>query len=144
MALMEGVAGLFGWARTTDSQKAQIRQELNLLEAIHAHVQWKVRLQDYLNGRSSEELEAAVICRDDQCTLGKWIHGPALKHFEGDATFHQLRADHAEFHLVAGDVVNHVQANERAEAEALMDNEYKYASRRVVQALTELNLHVNG
>jgi hypothetical protein len=144
MALMEGVAGLFGWARTTDSQKAQIRQELNVMDAINAHVRWKVRLQAYLNGTSTEELDPAVICRDDQCALGKWIHGPALKHFEGNETFHQLRTDHAEFHLIAGDVVNHVQANERPAAEALMDNEYKYASRRVVQALTELDQHVNG
>ncbi len=40
-------------------------------------------------------------------------------------------------------MVNLVQANDPAAAEELMDNEYKYASRKVVQALTLLNQHVN-
>ena len=143
MSIMDGVAGFFGRSLGV-SQKAQIREELNLMDAIHAHVKWKVRLQDYLNGTSQEKLDPMVICRDDQCVLGKWIHGPALKHFHEDATFHQLRADHAQFHFIAGNVVRHVQANERPVAEALMDSEYKHASRKVVQALTELNQHVNG
>ncbi len=63
---MEGVAGFFRWARKTDSQKAQIREEINMLDAINAHVTWKVRLQNYLNGSSTEELDATAICRDDQ------------------------------------------------------------------------------
>ena len=37
---------------------------------------------------------------------------------------------------VAGNVVKHVQANARAEAEALLDGEYKQASRKVVHELT--------
>jgi len=143
MSIMNGVAGFFGMSLGT-TQKAQIREELNLMDAIHAHVKWKVRLQDYLNGTSQEKLDPMVICRDDQCVLGKWIHGPALKHFHEDETFHQLRADHAQFHFVAGNVVKHVQTNERVAAEALMDGDYKHASRKVVQALTELNQHLNG
>lgn len=142
MAFINGMAGFFGLSLGAN-QKAKIREEISLMDAINAHVKWKVRLQDYLNGTSQEKLDPMVICRDDQCVLGKWIHGPAIKHFHDVPTFHQLRSDHAQFHFVAGNVVKHVQTNERAAAEALMDGEYNQASRKVVQALTELNQHVN-
>jgi methyl-accepting chemotaxis protein len=144
MGLIGGMAGFFGFSKVDEGKKAQIREEINLMEAVQAHVKWKVRLQDYLNGTSQEKLDPMVICRDDQCVLGKWIHGPALKHFHEDETFHQLRADHAQFHFIAGNVVKHVHSNERAQAEALMDNDYKHISRKVVNSLTELNRHLNG
>lgn len=44
---------------------------------------------------------------------------------------------------VAGNVIKHMQAGERAEAEALLDGEYKQALRKVVYELTELNQHIN-
>jgi hypothetical protein len=143
MSFINRAAGFLGFSGLGASQKAQIREEISLMDAINAHVKWKVRLEDYLNGTSKEKLDPMVICRDDQCVLGKWIHGPALKHFHKDTTFHQLRSDHAQFHFVAGNVVRHVQASERAAAEALMDGEYKQASRKVVQELTELHQHIN-
>lgn len=143
MSIVDGVAGFLGLARASVEQKAQIREEINLMDAINAHVKWKVRLEDCLSGKSQEVLDPMVVCRDDQCVLGKWIHGAAVQHFHGDPTFHQLRSDHAEFHFIAGNVIRHVQANERDAAEALLNNDYKHASRRVVQALSELNKHVN-
>jgi len=144
MSLMRGVALFLGLSRSDESKKAQIRKEINLMDAINAHIKWKVRLQDYLSGISQENLDPMVICRDDQCVLGKWIHGPALKHLHEDATFHQLRSDHAQFHLVAGNVVRHVHANEYVKAVALMEGEYKRSSRKVVLALSKLNEQVNG
>lgn len=144
MGLMRGVAGFFGLSRSNESKKTQIRKEINLMDAINAHIKWKVRLEDYLSGTSQEKLDPMVICRDDQCVLGKWIHGPATRYLHGDVTFHQLRADHAMFHLVAGNVVSHVHANEYVKAVALMEGEYKRSSRKVVLALTRLNEQING
>ena len=43
-------------------------------KAIEAHRQWKVRLRKAISGRDT--LDSDTICRDDQCPLGKWIHGP--------------------------------------------------------------------
>ncbi len=144
MSIMDGVAGFLGLSRAGSEQKAQIRDEINVMDAIHAHVKWKVRLEDYLSGKSDEALDPMAVCRDDQCVLGKWIHGPAVKHFHDDPTFHQLRCDHAEFHFIAGNVIRHVQANEHEAADALLNNDYKHASRKVVQALSELNKHLEN
>lgn len=144
MGLLSGVVGFLGLSGLDAGKKAQIREEINLMDAIQAHVKWKVRLQECLDGKSQEKLDPMVVCRDDQCALGKWIHGPALKHFHEDETFHQLRADHAQFHYVAGSVVQHVHANNHAAAEVLIKGEYQQISHKVVMALTELNQHVNS
>ena len=132
-------SSLFGFG---ESKKASIRDEINIMDAINAHIQWKLRLERYLNGTSDEKLDPNVICRDDQCKLGKWIHGPALKHFQGDDGFVTLRDDHAQFHLIAGQVVTIMQENDKAAAEALMKSDYMRASRKVVHALTDLNKQI--
>jgi hypothetical protein len=135
-------SAISGWFGLTEAKKESIKNEINIMDAINAHVKWKVRLQDYLNGTSTETLDPMVICRDDQCVLGKWIHGPAMKHFHEHEAFHTLRADHAQFHFIAGNVVKKVQENDRGGANALMSNDYAHASRKVVQALNELNKQV--
>jgi hypothetical protein len=100
-------------------------------------------LQSYVAGTSKEQLDAMVICRDDQCVLGKWIHGPALQYFQDDEDFDKLRSDHANFHLFAGSVVMAVQDNDLAGSDALLKNEYARASRDVIQDLVELNKHLH-
>ena len=122
--------------------REKIRSEVNITECIDAHMKWKGRLNSYLDGTSKEQLDSMVICRDDQCVLGKWIHGPALNYFQNDEDFHKLRADHANFHFVAGSVVKKAQENDREGSNALLKNEYARASRDVIQDLTELNKHL--
>jgi hypothetical protein len=132
-------SALLNWG---EDKKAAIKNEINIMDAINAHIKWKIRLERYLNGTSDENLDPNIICRDDQCVLGKWIHGPALKHFRDDDGFVALREDHAQFHVIAGKVVSNVQANDKAAADALMKGDYMVASRKVVHALTELGKQV--
>lgn len=122
-----------------EGKKANISDEINIMEAINAHVYWKIRLEKYVDGTSEEKLDPKLICRDDQCKLGKWIHGPALKHFHDDDGFMTLRDDHAQFHVIAGNVVTKVQANDTAAARNLLEGEYLKTSHKVVHDLTELN-----
>ncbi len=110
---------------------------------MQAHINWKLRLQDYLDGKSAEPLDPMMICRDDQCELGRWIHGPGMAHFHGLGPFHQLRATHAQFHHVAADVVQKVQARDRGAAQEVLEGEYPRISHKVVLALTELHKSVS-
>lgn len=144
MSLKKGMAGILGLSRTADRQNVKIHEEINLMDAINGHVKCKVHLQNYLEGRSKEQLDPMVICLDDRCVLGKWIHGPAFKHFQEHPSFYQLRAFHAQMHVIAANVIKHVLANERTAAEALMEEKYKEASRKVVKALAELNQRANA
>jgi hypothetical protein len=115
------------------------KKELNINEVIAAHINWKERLQKYVEDKSNEKLDPMVLCRDDQCTLGQWIHGPATRRFHEDKAFRALRADHAQFHYVAANVVRYMQEEDKAGAEALLRGEYARASEHVLKMLNELN-----
>lgn len=135
---MNFFASLFSLA---ENAKANINDEVNIPDAITAHVNWKVRLQKYVDGQSDEKLDPMVICRDDQCDLGKWIHGPATKRFHDDHSFHELRSDHAQFHYVAANVVRYMQEGDQAGARALLKGEYSRVSHHVMMLLNELSQH---
>jgi hypothetical protein len=135
---------LFGHDAGKDAKiREAIRSEINISESIDVHMKWKGRLQSYVDGTSKEQLDPLVICRDDQCELGKWILGPALQYFHDDENFEKLRSDHANFHFLAGSVVMKVKDNDLAGSEALLENEYARASRDVMHDLTELNKHLH-
>lgn len=138
-------SSLFGQDETKRAAiQATILAEINLFECITAHMKWKGRLQSYLDGTSEEKLDPNVVCKDDACVLGKWIHGPALNYFHDDEDFHKLRNDHARFHVTASHVVQKVQENDKAGADAIMRKEYAHASRDVIHGLTELNKHLGN
>jgi hypothetical protein len=135
---------LFGHETSSEAKiREAVRSKINISEAIDVHMKWKERLQNYVDGTSKEQLDPMVICRDDQCELGKWILGPALQYFHDDAGFDKLRSDHANFHFVACSVVMKVKDNDLAGSDALLKNEYARASRDVIQDLTELNKHLH-
>jgi len=130
---------LFGQPGNTRAKvRTAIRSDINITDAISAHVNWKARLENYLNGNSAEELDPMVICRDDQCLLGKWIHGPALTYLNDDDGFYRLRKNHANFHFVAGNVVKKMQENDKAAAYALLNSEYERVSSEIVNDLRDL------
>lgn len=137
--------GIFSNLFGQNKDKAiSIRKEIDITEAINAHMKWKARLQRCIDGTSEERLDPIIICRDDQCALGKWIHGPALKHFHGDAEFGALRSDHAQFHYVASTVVYKILQNDHTGAMDIFNGDYVHASRKVIHALTELNKQLDA
>lgn len=135
--------GFFSSLLGFDEAKAvKIKEEINILDAINAHILWKIRLEKYLQGTSEEKLDPKIICLDNQCKLGKWIHGTATDHFQDDESLVYLRDEHAKFHLYASSVVTKVQENNHAAARELFEGDYKYTSRKVIFALTELGKNI--
>ncbi len=133
-----------GWRGLSPGWKEEVMGEINLMDAITAHIRWKIRLQNYFNGMSSETLDPVTLCRDDLCVLGRWLHGPGMRHFHECEAFHRLRSDHAEFHFISATVVKKVQENDHAGATRLMDKEYAHTSHRIVHALNELSRQVSA
>ena len=112
---------------------------LNFKSAIDAHMKWKVRLQAYINGTSEEDLRSEVICRDDQCPLGKWIYSQGIGKFGYSETFFDMKAHHAHFHRCAADVLIKAQAGEKTQALHLLHSgDYLRASERVKTLLAKL------
>ena len=119
--------------------------ELNFMDAIEAHVRWKVRLEAYINGTSNEKLDPEQICRDDQCILGKWIYGPGGEKHGDHPKFPGLRETHRSFHLSAGDVVRLVDGGKKGEARDLLcKGAYAKHSNRIKGELARLGLELDS
>lgn len=112
--------------------------EIDIDTAIAAHENWKLRLQNYLNGNSTENLQPDVVCLDDRCDLGKWLHGPGGQRLGKYPAFSVLMARHKYFHVQASTVVAIAQTNDKEQASKVLEGSYRHASNQVVLLLKEL------
>lgn len=121
-----------------DAKTAQaILAEIDIDTAIAAHENWKLRLKNYVDGKSTETLQPEVICLDDRCDLGKWLHGPGGQRLGKYPAFALLVARHKYFHVQASSVVAFAQADEKAKANKVLGDTYEMASRQVVSLLQQ-------
>jgi methyl-accepting chemotaxis protein len=121
-----------------DVPKAQVS---HLDEAISAHIKWKTRLNEFIEGGSKEKLDSATVCKDNQCTLGKWIYGDGEKH-KNLVQYGDLQAKHANFHLCAGTIVRKVDEHDKASAAALLKGEFAVAAKETVTAILSLKKEI--
>ncbi len=98
---------------------------MNFDDAIAAHTMWKIRLRKVVDGHG-ERLEAASVAKDDQCELGKWIHGPGANFKSFDA-FTRLKTAHAKFHKCAAQVITEANGGRKDAAEALLEPQGEFA-----------------
>jgi len=115
---------------------------MDFRRAIDAHVQWKSKLLAYI-AKPDGSLHAATVSLDDQCELGKWIHGEGQR-FATKPEFQKLIADHARFHRAAGDVIRRADSGQSVSEEINLGakSEYAAASGAVITALMHLEQQV--
>jgi hypothetical protein len=106
-------------------------------QAILAHTRWKSRLKNHIEGQ--EQVDPAILAKDDQCDLGKWLHGEATE-YSGLRAFADLKAKHAKFHTVAAAVAQSARScSPETALESLQPlSEYGRASSDCVMALAAL------
>ena len=118
---------------------------LNFMTAIEAHIKWKTRLETYIQGTSQEDLKVEVVCRDDQCPLGKWIYSTGGERFGTIDTFGEMKGQHALFHQCAGRVLDTAQQGRKEEAMRLLQyGDYVRASEQVKRLLAKLYVRLNA
>ncbi len=118
---------------------------LNFMTAIEAHIKWKSRLENYIQGTSSEDLKVETVCRDDQCPLGKWIYSTGGQRFGSIDTFGEMKGQHALFHQCAGRILENAQAGKKDEAMRLLQyGDYVRASEQVKRLLAKLYVRLNA
>ena len=110
---------------------------MNFDDAIAAHIKWKVRLTQFIDGNGTEQLRSDVVCKDNLCDLGKWIYGDGSR-FAGKPNYKDLVIKHANFHRCAADVVKKVESNDKAGAKSLLAGPFANASKDTVTAIMEL------
>jgi methyl-accepting chemotaxis protein len=115
---------------------------LDVFAAVESHQKWKIRRLNHINKKGEEDLDWRVVCRDDACPLGKWLHTttpPEAKR----GLFTSLMEDHTEFHMVAGEIVSMADSGNDAEAKAsLQSGDFAKVSRKIFRALAQLHLDI--
>lgn len=110
---------------------------------IQAHLQWKHKLQQYLEGQG-EPLDADVVGCDDKCAMGKWIYSDGKASYGGDVQFEEMRGNHAKFHACAGQVILLTQKGDKSAAEHLLRDEFAAQSALTVGQIRALKArHIN-
>lgn len=111
---------------------------LDLQAAIAAHENWKLRLEAVVDKRSYEVLLPEVVCFDDRCELGRWIHGIGRARLGAYPGFTALREHHRMFHCAAANVVSLAQAGRHEQAKRMLATTYERQSQAVLRALAQL------
>ena len=110
-------------------------------DAIAAHIKWKLRLNQFIDGTGTEKLDSAVVCKDDLCALGKWIHGEGEKH-KNALHYGPLLTKHANFHRCAGSIVKKVDEHDKAGATVLLNGEFAASAKETVTAILDLKKEI--
>ncbi len=105
--------------------------------AAEAHRRWKTRLRNALNGGELPEPE--TVCRDDQCELGRWLHGVGRQRWGNRPGFSELLDDHKAFHQAAGDIARLIQSRSTGEAARRLDDPQGEFSKRSRAVISELS-----
>lgn len=126
-------------AELNGTKKVVVKTDFNFQEAIQAHLKWKARLKNYVDGVSKENLDPKVVCMDDQCPLGKWIYGSGARH-QHLSSYEKLRHEHADFHIAAAEVVELVQKGSKKDAIILLKDggDFDRKTKATVSCLQDL------
>ena len=126
-------------SQTDVDQARSALDDLDIQVAISAHENWKNRLQAYLDGTSKEVFDANVVCFDDRCDLGKWIHSSGKAKLGQYPGFTALMSHHKIFHFAASNVVALQSRGKTAEAEVILRGQFTQFSKAVVGDLKALS-----
>ncbi len=111
-------------------------------EAIAAHIKWKIRLRQFIDGEGTEQLESASVCQDNLCALGQWIcQGEGVQH-KDLPQYADLCTKHTNFHRCAAEVVKKVEAHDKAAALSILNQEFPVAAKDTVTAIMSLKKEV--
>ena len=80
-----------------------------------AHLAWKSKLRDFLDGKGS--LKANEVASHKDCQLGKWLYGGALNEFGHLSGMSEMEKIHAEMHADIRTVVEENDAGNKSSAE---------------------------
>jgi hypothetical protein len=98
---------------------------LDLESAFEKHGGW---IEEFCTAIFNQDtLDAATYEKDKNCELGKWLYGEANALYSGLNAYTNLITSHAEFHKVAGRVVQAINSKDYKQAEYLLGNDGNYA-----------------
>jgi methyl-accepting chemotaxis protein len=117
---------------SSTSEVATDYSKLDFFAARSAHLAWKHRLRDFLDGKAA--MEEHDVASHHDCMLGKWMYGFAMDEFGKMAEMQDMEKIHEQMHKVIKDVVRLKNSGRMDEAETTF-NQVSPMSDQVVHLL---------
>ena len=105
-----------------------------------AHVAWRQKIRDFLDGKQALTHEEAVSHRD--CALGKWLYSAGLETYGHVGEMQVLEARHERLHAVIREIIDIKAAGNISEAERRF-SEVENLSGEIVSLLTQVESRVS-
>jgi hypothetical protein len=105
--------------------------------ALSAHALWKKRLRDAVDTEQSE-FKPDLVKKDNACQFGQWLYGLSDAD-KASESYSKVKSLHADFHRVAGEILELALAGKKAEAIGKLEygGQYGSASGALVLALND-------
>lgn len=85
-------------------------------KALLAHKEWKNRLEHAITTGNSD-FEPKIVVKDNICEFGKWLYSLSADE-KSNENFNIVKNLHAEFHKIAGDILQQAISGNKDEARA--------------------------
>jgi hypothetical protein len=117
--------------------------DLDFSALILAHSRWKSKLKSAIENQ--EKVDVAVVGRDDQCDLGKWLYGEGKK-YAHLPEYTDLKNKHSKFHSLIPKVIEQSHASREKALEMLSvgSGEFAMATSDCINAISSLRKAVGG
>ena len=105
--------------------------------ALNQHELWKERLKEAIKTGQSE-FQVIVVKRDNACKFGKWLYGISDAE-KSHREYKNIRDLHAEFHRIAGEILDLALKGDKDEALKRLEQggNYQRISSRLVFVLND-------
>ena len=132
MELARALAGV-----TIEMQQFRFEQDEQIVfqQAKTAHLAWKARLRNFLDGKEHLSQEQAV--SHHHCDLGKWYYGTGMERFGQMAEFKAIEQPHEQIHRLIQQVIALRGSGDEARAESVF-NEVSALSGHIVERIETL------
>ena len=115
------------------------RHQLNVTGARLAHLQWIRDLQSSFRGHH----KTIRIQPSDECSLGIWLHGTAMKELGAIPALQELDRVHKRFHNMATLVLQSLRVHKFSKADEAYEEALELSG-EIIRILTQLQLEVLG
>jgi hypothetical protein len=107
-----------------------------LMKAIGAHGQWKMRLRNAIQ-TGKLDVPADTVKADDQCVFGQWLKTLTSVSEAEEPYLAAVKKLHSEFHRIAGQAAGLVTNGKLREAEGILENggAFATASTKLTEAI---------
>ncbi len=133
---MESLMGHF----RTEPVPGEEESGVDFFKARMAHMAWRLRIREFLDGKVALSEEEAVSHR--HCALGQWLYdGGGIEHYGGFPEMQQLEPEHERLHQVIREIVSLKNSGAAEQAEERFA-EIESLSERIVGLLKGLERKV--